>query len=90
MTTVQETLSEVLARLDALQAEVVALRREARPRKAGQPLLSLREAARRLGVSRNSTLADLISDRRIRTTKINGRVRIPAAEIERLIHEAGR
>lgn len=84
------TLEDVLARLDVLLAEVVALRREARPHKAGQPLLSLREAARRLGISRNSTLVDLISDRRIRTTKIAGRVRIPAAEVERLIHEASR
>ncbi len=84
------TLAEVVRRLDELRDEVVALRREGRPRRVGQPLLSLREAARRLGVSRNSTLVDLIRDRRIRTTKVNGRVRVPAAEVERLIREATR
>lgn len=86
----REAIAEVNRRLEQLTAEVARLRSDLRPRRAGQPLLSLREAARRLGVSRNSTLQDLIRDRRIRTTRVNGRVRIPATEIERLIRESTR
>ncbi len=80
-------LADVVRRLDALQAEV----RELRPRRPNpRPLLSLREAARRLGVSRNSTLAGLIHDRRIKTVRVAGRIKVPAVEVERLIREGAR
>jgi excisionase family DNA binding protein len=50
-------------------------------------LLSAREAARRLGVSRGKTIAALIDSGRLRTVTVNGRVRIPASEVERLARE---
>jgi excisionase family DNA binding protein len=46
-------------------------------------LLSLREAARRLGVDRNTTLRALIRTGQLRTVNTGGRPRIPAAEVER-------
>lgn len=85
-----DPIQQVCERLAALESEVRALRGAVKPRQAGKAFLSLREAARRLGVSRNSTLADLISDRRIKTVRLNGRLKVPAAEVERLIRETGR
>jgi hypothetical protein len=52
--------------------------------KTERRLLSKREAARRLGVDRNTTLRDLIDLGDIRTAVIAGRVKIPASEIDRL------
>ena len=85
-----ELLQVMLTKLSTLEADVGELRREARSKGRPRPFLSLREAARRLGVSRNSTLADLIGDRRVKTVRINGKVKVPAAEVERLIREATR
>ena len=50
-------------------------------------LLSKREAARRLGIDRGTTLQDLINRGEIRTVVLAGRAKIPASEIERI--EAG-
>ena len=50
-------------------------------------LLSKREAARRLGIDRGTTLQDLIRSGQVRTVILAGRVKIPAGEIERI--EAG-
>jgi len=50
-------------------------------------LLSKREAARRLGIDRGTTLQDLIRSGQIRTVVLAGRVKIPVSEIERI--EAG-
>jgi excisionase family DNA binding protein len=47
-------------------------------------LLSKREAARRLGIDRGSTLQALIDSGKIQTVRLAGRERIPVAEIERL------
>ncbi len=47
-------------------------------------LLSLSEAARRLGISRSTTLKQLIASGALYTVKVNQRVRIPAQEINRL------
>ena len=52
-------------------------------------LLSLREAARRLGVDRNTTLAKLIRMGQLRTVETSGRSRIPAAEVERFAKSGG-
>jgi hypothetical protein len=38
-------------------------------------------------VSRTKTIAVLIDAKKIRTVKVNGRVRIPASEVERLARE---
>ncbi len=50
-------------------------------------LLSKREAARRLGIDRGTTLQDLIRSGSLRTVVLAGRLRIPASEIDRI--EAG-
>jgi excisionase family DNA binding protein len=50
-------------------------------------LLSAREVARRLGVSRGKTIGVLIDTGKIRTVVVNGRVKIPASEVERLTRE---
>jgi excisionase family DNA binding protein len=50
-------------------------------------LLSEKEAARRLGVDRATTLEGLIASGDIKTVPFNGRVRIPLAEVERILSE---
>jgi excisionase family DNA binding protein len=47
-------------------------------------LLSKREAAKYLGVSRGRTLDVLIAAGRLRTVRIGGRLKIPLEEVERL------
>ncbi len=56
-------------------------------RKAGSGLLSKKEAARRLGVDRATTLAQFIVSGRIKTVDVNGHQRIPVSEIERILSE---
>jgi excisionase family DNA binding protein len=58
-----------------------------RQRKTGAELLSKKEAARRLGVDRATTLEQLIASGHIKTVPFNGRVRIPLAEVERVLNE---
>jgi excisionase family DNA binding protein len=72
-------------KLDAL----LAPRRPPAPERAPPDvrLLSAREAARRLGVSRGATIAELIAAGKLRTVRVNGRERIPASEVERLARE---
>jgi len=53
----------------------------------GRRLLSLSEAARQLGVSRNKTLHQWIRDRRIKIVTVEGRQKVPVAEVERLSAE---
>lgn len=47
-------------------------------------LYSYREAARRLGISRNRGLHDLIAKGALRPVTINGVARIPRAQVEHL------
>jgi len=56
-------------------------------RKASSGLLSKKEAARLLGVDRATTLEDWLSTGRIKAVDLDGRVRIPRAEVERIINE---
>ncbi|MFY0526121.1 hypothetical protein ACN28I_24235 [Archangium gephyra] len=56
-------------------------------RKASSGLLSKKEAARRLGVDRATTLAQFIASDRIKTVDVNGHQRIPVSEIERILSE---
>lgn len=65
--------------IDELRAEL---------RAALPELLSIRQAARALGVSAGRTLAPLVASGAVRTVRIgNGRPRIPRAEIERIARE---
>jgi hypothetical protein len=57
------------------------------PRKASSGLLSKKEAARRLGVDRATTLAQFTASGRIKTVDVNGHQRIPVSEIERILSE---
>ena len=56
-------------------------------RKANSGLLSKKEAARRLGVDRATTLAQFIASGRIKTVDVNGHQRIPVFEIERILSQ---
>lgn len=67
-----------LERVEAKLAQVLE-------RQPEQRLLSKREAARLLGVSRGRTLDRLIQERALRPVIIGKRVKIPVAEIERLL-----
>lgn len=50
-------------------------------------LLSKRKAAALLGISRGDTLGEMIRAGLIRTVVLNGRVRIPREEVERIARE---
>lgn len=74
--------AELLRRFDAIDGKLaVLIRQRHRSQKA---LISLREAARRLGIDRSTTLADLIRNGRIKVVQKNSRPAIPAGEIERI------
>lgn len=77
------TLEALAAALERIERKVDALTRE-RP---SSRLLSKRQAARLLGISRTTTLEDMIADRKLRVVKVGDRVRIPAAEVERITAE---
>jgi excisionase family DNA binding protein len=81
-------LERVEKQLERLAAAVEVLARQRN--RDDRRLLSIATAAQRLGVSRNTTMRYLIQDRRIRTIKLNGRVRIPASEVERVEAEGFR
>jgi excisionase family DNA binding protein len=73
-------------RLTIAEELVPVLRRELRRSRAyaEKRFLSAREAARHLGVDRNTTLPELIRIGRIRTVLIGRRIKIPLSELERL------
>lgn len=81
---------EVLRKLDALDKRLAVIERHCARTASPRELLSFREAAKRLGISRGTTLRDLILDRRVRLAKVGGSVRIPASEIARVIKELQR
>src|SRR4051812_17622002 len=71
---------------ELLRAISATLGKSARAQKPSK-LLSLRQAARLLGIDRNITLHELISSGQLKTVSANGKVRIPADEVERLCRE---
>lgn len=89
---IHEELRAINATLTTIASELTR-ERETRPASqhttASTQLLSLREAARRLGVDRNTTLAKLIRTGQFRTVETSGRIRIPAAEVERFAKTGG-
>lgn len=82
-----ELLRDVHRALEQLLAEVRLLARLTQGNAGDRALLTLRAAARRLGVDRGTTLANMIADREIRTVRLKGKLRIPASEIERICRE---
>lgn len=83
-TILAELLAEVRRQTGLL--ERAHREREREPR----ALLSKREAARLLGVSRGRTLDALLSSGQVRAVHIGRRLRVPLAEIERFQAEGGR
>jgi hypothetical protein len=74
----------LVVELAALRAEVRALRPVAAD---ANRLVSHREAARLLGVSRTRTLPLLLRQRGVNTVKVAGRPKIPMGDIERIGRE---
>ena len=70
--------------LAAMQAELRSLRIQIRGRSSPRQVLSLREAARQLGIDRNRTLKALLASGQVRTVQVNGKKKIPASEVDRL------
>jgi excisionase family DNA binding protein len=79
---IERLLAELLA---AIRRQTALLERAYRDHRESPPaLLSKREAARLLGVSRGRTLDSLLASGQVRAVRIGGRLRVPVAEIERL------
>ncbi len=76
---IRELGADICAKLDEVTKQL-------KP-KEEKALLSLRAAAKLLGVARDSTLKELIVSGWLKTVDVNGRKKIPAAEVERLAHE---
>lgn len=87
-TTVERVIGQGLAEMNALLREIAgALRHSPRAPSAPAKLLSQRKAARMLGIDRNTTLHDLIASGQLRTVLVNGLVKVPLVEVERLGRE---
>src|SRR6266545_8300192 len=82
-----DLLERLVSTLERVERRLARLEAANEPMRAECRLLSMREAARRLGVSRTRTLPDLIRDRRIRTVTVNGRPKVPMEEVERVERE---
>ena len=83
----EPSLVDVVKLLESIQQQINELKSsQTRPRKP-KLLLSLREAAARLGVDRNTTLHDLIGLGLLKTVEANGKTKVPATEVERLATE---
>lgn len=74
---------------EALRAEIHSLGETLAGARASPTalLLSQREAARLLGVSRNSTLRALITNGQLKTVQKGGSTMVPRSEVERLARE---
>lgn len=75
-------LAEAFVRIEAKLDALLAARS-----KSPRVLLSMRDAAARLGVGRSGTLKVLLATKRIRAVRVRGRWRIPLTEIERIQRE---
>jgi hypothetical protein len=79
------TLDDLLAAVLRIERKVDALSH----RRGGPPaeLLSMRAAAKLLGVDRGVTLPALLKTQRVRTVMVAGRPRVPRAALERVLLE---
>lgn len=78
-------MEQLLAEIAELKARVEAL--ESAKRRSSVRLLSKREAARRLGIDRGTTLEILIHTKQLKLVHAGKRKRIPEPEVERLVRE---
>jgi excisionase family DNA binding protein len=87
---VAATVEELAAMMERLERKLDTLLERERPRRRNQDaeLLSKREAARRLGVDRCTTLEALVAHGHVATVPAGREgVRIPRSEVERLVRE---
>lgn len=79
------------AAFQEVKAELVALRsvvsRMSSAAVHPRQLLSLRAAAKQLGVDRTKVIAKLVREGRVRVVLVNNRPRIPASELVRIAQE---
>lgn len=81
---------ERLARIEVQLAQALELLKAKAARPVVVPekrFLSVAEAARRLGVSRNETMDQLIDTKALRTVVIGDKRKVPASEIDRADRE---
>lgn len=81
-------VNQAASAADALRSAVARDQKE-RTSRAGKKklILSKREAAKLLGVGRNQTLHDLIARGLLKTVVVNGQVKVPRADVERIARE---
>lgn len=84
---VAHVMEQVLAALARIEARLDQQART-RPRRS-EPcrLLSLRAAAKMLGVDRGTTLRELIDAGHVHTVVVHGKTKVPASEVERIERE---
>ncbi|WP_095980821.1 helix-turn-helix domain-containing protein [Melittangium boletus] len=70
-----------------LSRDAVPPMKRKQQRKSTSHLLSMREAARRFGIDRNTTLREMIDAGHIRAVPFRGGLRIPASEVDRVCAE---
>lgn len=73
--------------LEDVMAELVSLRTTLEERQPPKALMSFRAAAKYLGVDRKTTLRALADAGKIRTVMVNGHVKIPFVEVQRIASE---
>jgi excisionase family DNA binding protein len=83
-----EDIEKLRADLAALTARVAALEKD--QKQNARRLLSKSEAARRLGVDRNTTLKILIATKQLPVIRGGKRLLIPESAVERLVLEGYR
>lgn len=76
-------MEQLLLELADLKQRVEAL--EAEKRRTSSRLLSKREAAKRLGIARGTTLELLIQTKQLKLVRTGKRQRIPEPEVEQLV-----
>lgn len=78
-----ELIAALLVELRRLN-KILARQQEA---ESGPALLSKREAARRLGLSRGRSIDALLASGRLRAVRVGRRLRIPLVEVDRFARE---
>ncbi len=81
---IEALLARIEDRLERIEKRLASLEGPAKARRdAESHLLTMRESAWRLGISR-ATLKALVKERRVRSVAVAGKTRIALAEIERI------
>lgn len=73
--------------LEDVMSELKSLRTTLAERQTPKALMSFRAAAKYLGVDRKTTLRVLVDAGKVRTVLVNGHVKIPFVEVQRIANE---